>query len=86
MQAGSVNGKGPAADGVLHVAFVLDKSGSMQAVEEAVVDGYNEYLRELREQGGETLFALTSFDTSFNHVCVGEPLANVVGADLVKPR
>ena len=65
MQAGSDNGNGPAAaDGVLHVAFVLDKSGSMQAVEEAVVEGYNDYLRELREQGGETLFSLTTFDTT----------------------
>jgi uncharacterized protein YegL len=81
MQTGSVNGKGPAAEGVLHVAFVLDKSGSMQAVEEAVVEGYNEYLHELSEQGGETLFALTTFDTSFNHVCVGEPLAKVAALD-----
>ena len=65
MQAGSENGNEPRQrDGVVHVAFVLDKSGSMQAVEEAVVEGYNDYLRELREQGGETLFSLTTFDTS----------------------
>jgi uncharacterized protein YegL len=70
-----------ASEGVLHVAFVLDKSGSMQVVEEAVVEGYNEYLRELREQGGETLFALTTFDTSVNHVYVGEPLVNVAALD-----
>ena len=63
-----------ASDGVLHVAFVLDKSGSMQAVEEAVVEGYNDYLGELRAQGGETLYSLTTFNTSFEHVCVGEPL------------
>jgi uncharacterized protein YegL len=82
MQTGSDNGNGPAAgDGVLHVAFVLDKSGSMQVVEEAVVEGYNDYLHELREQGGETLFSLTTFDTRFEHVCVGEPLANVAELD-----
>ena len=55
---------GAAADGVLHVAFVLDKSGSMRSIEEAVVAGYNDYLRELRAQGGETLFSLTTFDTT----------------------
>jgi uncharacterized protein YegL len=60
---------------------VLDKSGSMQAVEEAVVEGYNDYLSELREQGGETLFSLTTFDTRFEHVCVAEPLAAVAELD-----
>jgi uncharacterized protein YegL len=65
----------------LHVAFVLDKSGSMQIVEEAVVAGYNDYLRELRGQGGETRFSLTTFDTRFEHVCVGEPLDTVAELD-----
>ncbi len=69
------NGSGGAgSDGVLHVAFVLDRSGSMEAVAEAVVEGYNDYLGELRGQGGETLYSLTTFNTSFEHVCVGEPL------------
>jgi uncharacterized protein YegL len=78
MQAGSDKGNEPAArNGMVHVAFVLDKSGSMHAVEEAVVEGYNDYLRELRDQDGETLFSLTTFDTRFEHVCIGEALANV---------
>lgn len=82
MHAGSENGNaGAAAEGVLHVAFVLDKSGSMQAVEEAVVEGYNDYLQELRKQGGETLFSLTTFDTSWNHICVGTPLVDVATLD-----
>lgn len=78
MQEGSDNGnRAVAGDGALHVAFVLDKSGSMGIVEEAVVEGYNEYLRELREQGGETRFSLTTFDTAFHLLCVGEALDNV---------
>ena len=68
------SGNGKAADGVLHVAFVLDRSGSMQTVAEAVVEGYNDYLGELRGQGGETLYSLTTFNTSFQHICVGAPL------------
>jgi uncharacterized protein YegL len=72
---------GSASDGVLHVAFVLDKSGSMQVVEEAVVAGYNDYLDELRGQGGETRFSLTTFDTHFEHVCLGEPLNTVAELD-----
>ena len=82
MQTGSENGNGAAAaEGALHVAFVLDKSGSMQAVEEAVVGGYNDYLGELRSQGGETRFSLTTFDTGFEHVWVGEPLETVAELD-----
>ncbi len=72
---------GAASDGVLHVAFVLDKSGSMGSIEEAVVSGYNDYLGELRAQGGETLYSLTTFDTTFDHVCVGEPLDRVPELD-----
>ena len=60
---------------------MLDKSGSMQTVEEAVVAGYNDYLGELRAQGGETRSSLTTFDTSFEHVWVGEPLEKVPGLD-----
>ena len=82
MHAGSENGnRATTREGALHVAFVLDKSGSMQAVEEAVVAGYNDYLGELRGQGGETRFSLTTFDTSFEHVCVGEPLETVAELD-----
>jgi von Willebrand factor type A domain len=82
MQARSENGNEPGVrNGAVHVAFVLDKSGSMQAVEEAVVEGYNDYLRELRGQGSETLFSLTTFDTRFEHLCVGELLANVAELD-----
>jgi hypothetical protein len=39
------------ADGVLHVAFVLDRSGSMKAIEEAVVEGYNDYLGSFTPRG-----------------------------------
>jgi uncharacterized protein YegL len=69
------------ADGVLHVAFVLDRSGSMKAIEEAVVEGYNDYLGELHAQGGTTHYSLTTFNTSFEHVCVGEPLDEVAPLD-----
>ena len=63
------------------MAFVLDRSGSMKAIEEAVVEGYNDYLGELRAQGGETLYSLTTFNTTFTHVCVGEPLDRVAALD-----
>jgi uncharacterized protein YegL len=77
---------GDASDGVLHVAFVLDRSGSMQGVAEAVVEGYNDYLGELRGQGGDTFYSLTTFNTDFEHVCVGDPLERVPELDYVQYR
>jgi len=70
------NGSPPKRD-ALHVAFVLDKSGSMQHLAHAVVAGFDEFLDELRKDGGDTLFTLTMFDTEFHHVHVAAPLAEV---------
>jgi uncharacterized protein YegL len=70
------NGSAPKPD-ALHVAFVLDKSGSMSHLARAVVTGFDEFLDELRKGGGDTLFTLTMFDTEFEHVHVATPLADV---------
>jgi uncharacterized protein YegL len=64
-------------DEPMTVAIVLDKSGSMQPLREAVVDAYNGFLRELAEDDGDLRVSLTSFDTSFNHVYVAQPLPAV---------
>jgi uncharacterized protein YegL len=59
------------------VAIVLDKSGSMTPLREAVVEAYSRFLGELAEDGGELRVSLTSFDTSFNHLYTAQPLAAV---------
>ena len=59
------------------VAIVLDKSGSMEPLREAVIDAYNRFLGELGTEGEELRVSLTSFDTSFHHLYVAEPLASV---------
>jgi uncharacterized protein YegL len=61
----------------LHVAFVLDRSGSMGHLAEAVVSGVDEFVSELRRDEGDTLFSLTAFDTRFEHVHVAVPLADI---------
>jgi len=61
----------------LHVAFVLDQSGSMAHLAEAVVAGFDEFVQELRADDGETLFSLTTFDTRFEHVHVAVPLRDI---------
>jgi uncharacterized protein YegL len=69
--------KTAAPKNALHVAFVLDRSGSMAHLADAVVSGVDEFVSELRRDQGETFFSLTAFDTSFDHVHVAVPLADV---------
>jgi uncharacterized protein YegL len=57
--------------------MILDKSGSMEVVRDAVIEGYNDYLADLREDTADTYFSLTMFDTRFHHVLTAEPLAQV---------
>lgn len=62
----------------LHVAFVLDASGSMQPLTGAVIEGFDDFLRGLRaDDRGETRLSLTLFDTTLEHRHVAAPLAQV---------
>lgn len=46
------------------VSFILDRSGSMEAIKEATISGFNEYINGLKKQEkGKMLFSLTTFDT-----------------------
>ena len=67
----------PSTPDALHVAFVLDESGSMTDLAPAVVTGFAEFLDELRADPGDTRFTLTLFDTTVTHVHVAGPLADV---------
>ena len=59
------------------INFVLDKSGSMDVVRSATIDGFNEFLRTQRANPGEAWLTLTMFDTQFYEVCRGVPLREV---------
>ena len=62
----------------LHVAFVLDASGSMEPLAGAVIEGFDDFLRGLRaDDRGETRLSLTLFDTTFEHRHVAAPLERV---------
>ena len=69
------------------VAIVLDKSGSMEPLREPVVEAYNAFLHELRDDGGELRVSLTQFDSDFDHVYTAQPLASVpaLGWDDYRP-
>lgn len=49
----------------LHVAFCLDMSGSMSSIHASVVEGFNDYVQQLKTDEGEIFLSLTVFDTVF---------------------
>jgi len=45
-----------------HISILLDRSGSMEAIRDDVVGGYNAFLREQQQLPGEVTWSLTQFD------------------------
>jgi uncharacterized protein YegL len=47
----------------VHVSFLLDRSGSMGAIREDVIGGFNQFLRQQQGQPGTCRMTLVQFDT-----------------------
>ena len=62
-----------------HLWFLLDRSGSMEAIRPAVVEGLADFLREQHAADPEALFTLVQFDDADAHEVVidARPLADV---------
>lgn len=66
----------------LAVGFCLDESGSMLSIQQVTIDGFNEYVDDLRKQG-ETVLSLTMFSSHrdneppYREVCVATEIADV---------
>jgi uncharacterized protein YegL len=59
------------------INFVLDKSGSMDAIREATISGFNEFLGDQQREGGLAVMTLTLFDTHFQTVARAVPVAQM---------
>jgi Mg-chelatase subunit ChlD len=69
------NGKADATDATISV--ILDRSGSMSAMRDATIEGFNGYLAEQAKLAGAR-FSLTQFDTEgIDHLYVDVPVAKV---------
>lgn len=69
--------------------YLLDRSGSMAAIAEYVVQGYDEFVAEQRKEKGEATMTLVQFDGEEIHDLVfdARPLADVKSiADRFEPR
>jgi Mg-chelatase subunit ChlD len=73
-----------------HLWFLLDRSGSMEAIRPAVVEGLADFLREQHAADPEALFTLVQFDDVDPHDVVidARPLADVapITSDGYQPR
>lgn len=63
------------------IAFILDRSGSMQSQLEAAISGFNTFLRDQRETPGEARFTLVLFDDQYEVPFHSIPIAEAVELD-----
>ncbi len=68
-----------------HIAFLLDRSGSMQSIKDDTEGGFNAFIAEQRKEPGECRVTLAQFDNEYEEVYRDLPLAEVPALRLV-PR
>ncbi len=70
----------PAAEDVVHVQIVLDRSGSMGSIADATVDAINGFLTKQRAHPGILRLSLADFDSQepFRMVIDAVPIAEVI--------
>lgn len=73
-------------DEYTHISFVLDRSGSMEAVKDDTVGSMKAFIREQKATPGYATFTLTQFDTKFDIVYDMKPLNRVKQDIPFQPR
>jgi len=71
-----------------HILFIFDQSGSMAMRREATVSGFNEYVRDLKQDENleDARMTLTTFNTEFQDVFYDVPLADVPELEGYRPE
>ena len=59
------------------IAYILDRSGSMEPMAEPAITGFNEFLAEQRKAPGQARLTLVLFDDEYLVPCRGIPLSEV---------
>jgi uncharacterized protein YegL len=68
-------------DNLTEIAFVLDRSGSMQSMVIPAIEGFNRLLREQQQEPGSARFTLVLFDDQYEVPWHSVPIAEVVELD-----
>ncbi len=64
------------------IAFILDRSGSMQSIRQDTIDAFNTFLRDQQAAPDQARFTLVFFETETDVRHVSIPIAEVVPLDL----
>ncbi|WP_395307500.1 vWA domain-containing protein [Mycobacterium sp. AMU20-3851] len=64
------------------IAFLLDRSGSMQSIKSDVIGGFDAFLTEQRTGEGDCRVTLAQFDNQYEVVYSAKPLAEVPPLEL----
>lgn len=67
------------------IVVILDRSGSMESIRPAVVDGFNKFIQEQKQIPGECAVSLFQFDDIYEEVFIRKPLSAVPSLELL-PR
>lgn len=68
-----------------HIAFLLDRSGSMQSIKDDTQGGFDAYIASQKGQPGRCTVTLAQFDNQYEEVYAGKDIAEVPPLDL-QPR
>lgn len=60
------------------IAFVLDRSGSMEEMREQAIQGFNQFLEQQKAMPGETRFTLVLFNHEINTIANQVPIHEMV--------
>lgn len=63
------------------IAFVLDRSGSMESLRQAAIDGFNEFLRDQQAAPGLLRLTLVLFDNEILTIHDSVPVAEILPLD-----
>ncbi len=68
-----------------HIAFLLDRSGSMMSIKSDTEGGFNAYIESQKGQPGRCTVTLAQFDNEYDEVFAGLPIESVRPLNL-QPR
>lgn len=63
------------------IAFILDRSGSMQSQLDSAIKGFNDFLHAQCDVPGQARFTLVLFDNQYDVTCASVPIREVVDLD-----
>ncbi len=62
---------------ILDIVFILDRSGSMQGLEDDTIGGYNSLIEKQKKEKGEARLTTILFDDEYEVIHEGKPISEV---------